>query len=137
MALDHHWRQPKEKSNQSKLEKLPEAARKKLLVMATAILMLAIISLWLTALVFSLKPKTAQPTNQANQNWQLIQTDFNNFIEVSQKTFGQMKNQINQLINLTATSSGQNLENKTTTTVEIAPEDLEKLKEKLLEKQQE
>jgi len=137
MALDHHWQRPKEKSNQSKLEKLPEAARKKLLVITTLILMLAIISLWLTALAFSLKSKTAQPTNPANQDWQSIQTDFNNFIEVSQKTFGQMKNQINQLINLTATSSAQSQENQSTATVEIAPDDLEKLKEKLLEKQQE
>jgi len=102
-----------------KIEKLPENIRKKILIIILAVLMTIIILFWLTSLSFDLKSES-EKTN--DETWEEIKKDINDLFHQTKKNLDEVKNQFNQL-------------NPATTTLEVSPEEIEKLKEKLMEKE--
>ena len=106
------------------IAKWPENFRKKILIVILVLLMMIIIVLWITTLSFSLKSGVKMEKNN-KETWEEIQKDINTLFDQTGKGIEQIKRQIGQL--------GQ--PGQTTTTLEISPEDIEKLKEKLIEQQ--
>ena len=118
MALPNSEK-PKEKK--FKIQNLPESIRKQILAIIVVILMLIIIAVWFNSLKNVLKPIEDKPRDE---NWEVIQKDLSNFLNAGKQNLNAIKDQLSQLVSPTTTP---------TTTIELAPEELEKLKEKLEE----
>lgn len=107
----------------SGVEKLPESIRKNIFVVTMVIIMLIIISFWL-ALLKNTFGSLGQ--NGKNEELQQITSDLNTLLIESKKNLDEIKNKITEPVTI-ATSS--------TTTIELSPEVLDELKQKILEKE--
>jgi len=100
------------------LQNLPEPTRKKIFILAVVQLMITIVGLWLITLNQSLKNQTPKK----NQNLEILQNDLFNLFKSTGDGLGQIKNELSQEPKQNSTSS-----------IEISPQDLEQLKQKIIE----
>ena len=147
MALNKIAEKPKKGKRKFRIEELSESTRKTIFTITIIVLILIIIPFWLYFLKITLNSSKEKPKDET---WKSIQTDLDNFLTGTKETFDTMKDQINQLTEPTTTPAsptrldsrldsvepGQTAERASlgepTTTVELSPEEIEKLKEKLL-----
>lgn len=107
------------KKRQFKIEAIPETTRKRIFIVALTLIMLIIIISWLYSLKISLTSLKQETAGQTKE-WQAIQGDLTNFLDNFKKTLESTKKQLNQI-------------SQPTTTPELSPADLERLKEEILE----
>lgn len=124
MSLDNNLKKTDRSKHQSKIEKLPESARKKILVITLIVVMTIILMVWLIFLSFNLDLKEKEKVENENESWQEIKKDVNLLFKGIEHSVNEMKSTLNQI------------QADQTTTPELLSEDneIEKLKEKLMEK---
>ncbi|MBI3291037.1 hypothetical protein HYZ76_02015 [Candidatus Falkowbacteria bacterium] len=111
-----------------KVEKIPEEARRKMMIALVSILMIIIFSFWLFSLKTALPTKKSLDKEQEN-DWLEVGQELNILIDESKDTFNNIKNQFNQLNELIATTTLKASPN--TATPELSEEDIEKIKKNL------
>lgn len=109
------------KKKRFKIEDIPETTRKRIFIVAVTLIMLIIITSWLYSLKISLT--FLKKTDNQTRGWQILQGDLTNFLNNFKKDLESTKKQLDQIA-------------QPTTTPELSPADLEKVKEKLLELEQ-
>ncbi|HLC89371.1 MAG TPA: hypothetical protein VJG65_00235 [Patescibacteria group bacterium] len=106
-------------------ENWPEEKRKKIFILILIFLMSTITLGWLVSLKFSLKA----PADQKSDNeWRQISNDVLNFFQKTSDEAQSIKNQIKDSL------STSTVQTAATATIDLSPAELEKLKEKILEK---
>jgi len=117
VSIDNNSLKPKPEKKPA-IENIPEATRRKILAFTIIILMMMIICLWLNLFA----TKSNQPKDKpADDSWQGIRQNFSNLLKNTGENFKEIK---------------ENLDPPTesTTTINLSPEELENLKQKLQEK---
>jgi len=117
VSIDNNSLGPKPEKKPA-IENIPEATRKKILAFTIFIIMVIIIGLWLNSFASKLNRLTDKPTDDS---WQGIKQNFSNLLKNTGENFKAVKENFNP-------------PSEPTTTINLAPEELEKLKQKLLEK---
>ena len=112
-----------------KIDNLPEGTRKTIFKITLLFLALLIITLWLISLAFTL---SSTPDKSNGQDWQNIKQDFERFLNEGGQKFDEIKKKLDELEELIPPQEA------TTTTstpiLEISEGDLNKLKEKIEQK---
>lgn len=119
MSVDSPDKQPK-----SGIEKLPESVRKKILIVSIVIIMLVTVGFWLWTFPASIK---ISETGSGDQKLQTIGQEVETIFEATKDAVSQFKDQIDTLSEL-ATST------RPTSSIELSSDDIEKLKEKILDR---
>ncbi len=115
-----------------KIQDLPENVRKKILIVSVAILTLIIFSVWLVYLKANFERINNQPPDE---KWQQIKKDLSGLLENTGEDLEKLTNQIDQQNKPTTTPPSLLEETiEPTTTPTLSEEELENIKNKLLEK---
>jgi len=127
----------KNEGQKFRIQDLPENTRKKILITSVAILTLIIFSIWLVYLKANFEKTSNQPPDE---KWEQIKKDLSGLLENTgndlEKLTGQIDQQDKPTTTLATTTPPSLLEetNKPTITPALSEEELQEIKNKLLEK---
>jgi len=122
MKIDNNsWKSGKE----SRIKKIPERTRKKILVISLIIAAIIVSVLWFFSLKINLNSITPKPKDT---QWEKIKNDLNNIFDKIGENVNEAKDNLQK--NQIATTT---TESEATPTLEISQEDLNLIKQKLEE----